>query len=84
MNLEEICNFLKNQNFNLSKQSRDGRINSAFNEDEIFNQIVQNFDNIIYPQKRDWYDFAFKDNDIFYPVNIKITNLQTDNLNCQI
>ena len=31
------------QNLHLSQQSRDGRINSAFNEDEIFNLLDSNF-----------------------------------------
>lgn len=33
--LEDIVEFLQQQNLHLSQQSRDGRINSAFNEDEI-------------------------------------------------
>lgn len=43
----EMVEFLQNQNLNLSKSSRDGRINSAFNEDEIFNILEVNFDNEI-------------------------------------
>ena len=34
--LNDIVDFLKKRNLQLSNQSRDGRINSAFNEDEIF------------------------------------------------
>lgn len=41
--LIEIVEFLKQQNLHLSQQSRDGRINSAFNEDEIFNLLDSNF-----------------------------------------
>ncbi|MBR2494872.1 hypothetical protein [Helicobacter sp.] len=40
--LIEIVEFLKQQNLHLSQQSRDGRINSAFNEDEIFNLLDSN------------------------------------------
>ncbi len=41
--LVEIVEFLKTQNLHLSQQSRDGRINSAFNEYEIFNLLDSNF-----------------------------------------
>ena len=82
--LEEIKNFLLNQNLNLSHNSRDGRLNSATNEDEIFKLIEENFCDIIHPKKRDWYDFAYKEDEKFYPVNIKVTELSTDNLNCKL
>ena len=54
--LEEIVEFLKQQNLHLSQQSRDGRINSAFNEDEIFNLLDSNFA-INRPSMRDWVGF---------------------------
>ena len=41
--LTEMVDFLRTQNLHLSKASRDGRINSAFNEDEIFNLLEANF-----------------------------------------
>ena len=41
--LAQIVNFLREYDFNLSRRTRDGRINSAFNEDEIFNIINENF-----------------------------------------
>ena len=55
--LLEMVEFLKKQNLSLSIQSRDGRINSAFNEDEIFTLLSQNF-NINRPNMRDWVDFS--------------------------
>lgn len=68
----------------LSQQSRDGRINSAFNEDEIFNLLDSNFA-INRPNMRDWVDFSFYENDVFYPVNIKVnTTKTTDNFNCKL
>lgn len=82
--LLEIRDFLISQNLHLSQTSRDGRLNSAINEDEIFRIIEQNFSDIIYPKKRDWFDFAYKQNGKFYPVNIKVTELSTDNLNCKL
>lgn len=33
--LNDIVTFLRKNDFKLSQNSRDGRINSAFNEDEI-------------------------------------------------
>lgn len=82
--LKNIVNFLQKYDFNLSHKSRDGRINSAFNEDEIADIINKNF-NINRPKIRDWVDFSFEENGVFYPVNIKITTTKTaDNLNCKL
>lgn len=82
--LIQIVDFLKKSPVALSKQSRDGRINSAFNEDEIFKCLETNFA-INRPNMRDWVDFSFEENNIFYPVNIKVsTTKTTDNLNCKL
>ena len=82
--LNEMVEFLRAQNLALSKTSRDGRINSAFNEDEIFSLLEANFD-INRPNMRDWVDFSFTENRQFYPVNIKVsTTHTTDNLNCKL
>lgn len=80
----KIVEFLRGQNLALSTQSCDGRINSAFNEDEIFNLLESNFA-INRPNMRDWVDFSFEENGRFYPINIKIsTTKTTDNLNCKL
>lgn len=82
--LAQIRDFLLHSNLTLSTQSRDGRINSAFNEDEIFNLIQANFE-VNRPNMRDWVDFSFEENGIFYPINIKVSTTQTaDNLNCKL
>ncbi|MGP1485140.1 MAG: restriction endonuclease [Campylobacter sp.] len=82
--LTQIVNFLMKYDFNLSRRTRDGRINSAFNEDEIFNIINGNFA-VSRPEMRDWIDFGFEENGKFYPVNIKVTTTETtDNLNCKL
>ncbi len=79
-----MVEFLKKQNLQLSNQSRDGRINSAFNEDEIFKLLESNF-LINHPNMRDWVDFSFYENNVFYPVNIKVSATKTtDNLNCKL
>lgn len=82
--LDHIVRFLKDNQPKLSQSSRDGRINSAFNEDEIFNLIEKHFD-IDRPSMRDWVDFSFEENGNFIPVNIKVSTTRTaDNLNCKL
>ncbi|MGL2879166.1 restriction endonuclease [Helicobacter pylori] len=73
--------FLKTNPYNLSQPLQDGRLNSSVNEEEILNTIKDHFP-IQLPKAREWWDFSFKKNDIFYPVNIKTTTTKTaDNLN---
>lgn len=82
--LLDIVKFLQDYSLNLSKNSRDGRINSAFNEDEIVNILENNF-LINRPKMRDWIDFSFESKGVFYPVNIKVSTMKTaDNLNCKL
>ncbi|WP_237015067.1 restriction endonuclease [Helicobacter pylori] len=81
--LNEIAKFLKTNPYNLSQPLQDGRLNSSVNEEEILNTI-KHFFPIQLPKAREWWDFSFEENDIFYPVNIKITTTKTaDNLNCK-
>ncbi|WP_026943009.1 hypothetical protein [Helicobacter rodentium] len=82
--LSNIVDFLKKQNPQLSNQSCDGRINLAFNEDEILKLLESKF-TIKHPKIRDWVDFSFYENNVFCPVNIKVsTTKTTDNLNCKL
>nr|WP_096478917.1 restriction endonuclease [Helicobacter pylori] len=82
--LNEIAEFLKTNPYNLSQPLQDGRLNSSVNEEEILNTI-KHFFPIQLPKAREWWDFSFEENDIFYPVNIKITTTKTaDNLNCKL
>ncbi|WQW67505.1 restriction endonuclease [Helicobacter pylori] len=79
--LNEIAEFLRTNPYNLSQPLQDGRLNSSVNEEEILNTIKDYFP-IQLPRVREWWDFSFKKNDIFYPVNIKTTTTKTaDNLN---
>ncbi|GAA8925683.1 hypothetical protein VN0932_14270 [Helicobacter pylori] len=81
--LNEIAEFLKTNPYNLSQPLQDGRLNPSVNEEEILNAIKHSFP-IQLPKAREWWDFSFEENDIFYPVNIKTTTTKTaDNLNCQ-
>ncbi|GAA8145532.1 hypothetical protein NP0151_11920 [Helicobacter pylori] len=77
--LNEIAEFLKTNPYNLSQPLQDGRLNSSVNEEEILNAIKHSFP-IQLPKAREWWDFSFKENDIFYPVNITTTKT-ADNLN---
>ncbi|WRA88910.1 restriction endonuclease [Helicobacter pylori] len=79
--LNKIAEFLKTNPYNLSQPLQDGRLNSSVNEEEILNTIKDYFP-IQLPKSREWWDFSFEENDIFYPVNIKTTTTKTaDNLN---
>ncbi|WP_120862953.1 restriction endonuclease [Helicobacter pylori] len=79
--LNKIAEFLKTNPYNLSQPLQDGRLNPSVNEEEILNTIKDYFP-IQLPKAREWWDFSFEENDIFYPVNIKTTTTKTaDNLN---
>ncbi|WP_104714281.1 restriction endonuclease [Helicobacter cetorum] len=82
--LSRIVEFLKTNPYNLSQPLQDGRLNSSINEEEILN-IINNHFSVQLPKAREWWDFSFEENDIFYPINIKITTTKTaDNLNCKL
>ncbi|MBH0280511.1 restriction endonuclease [Helicobacter pylori] len=82
--LNEIAEFLKTNPYNLSQPLQDGRLNSSVNEEEILNIIKHSFP-IQLLKAREWWDFSFEENKIFYPVNIKTTTTKTaDNLNCKL
>ncbi|MCQ2906050.1 restriction endonuclease [Helicobacter pylori] len=82
--LNEIAEFLKTNPYSLSQPLQDGRLNSSVNEEEILNTIKDYFP-IQLPRTREWWDFSFEENKIFYPVNIKTTTTKTaDNLNLGI
>lgn len=84
--LIEIVEFLKRQDLKLDKLTPDGRTNSALYENEILERLVKpNFEIADLPKPRDWFDFSFNEDGIFYPVNIKVSTTKTyDNLNCKL
>lgn len=69
--LNNIVNYLKTNPIIFDKHLDDGRLNSAENESEVLNLLLQNFNNIKIPKIREWYDF-------------KITNLNDNNTNNEI
>lgn len=82
--LNGIAEFLRTNPYSLSQPLQDGRLNSSVNEEEILNTIKDYFP-IQLPRAREWWDFSFEENKIFYPVNIKTTTTKTaDNLNCKL
>lgn len=82
--IANVCDFLAEHQVRLSEATRDGRINSSMNEDEILNRVEKRFD-IIRPQARAWYDFAIESRNGFFPINIKVTDTNhADNLNCKL
>lgn len=85
--INKITTFLKEKNLALSDKFDDGRINSIDNEPYIISLIKEYVESKDYikldvPLKRHWYDIAFtfniEGNEIFVPVNIKITNFNNN------
>lgn len=82
--LLDIKKFLSDYDFTLSHTSSDWRIESAINEGEITNLLINKF-NIVLPRDRERYDFAIQSWEHFYPVNIKVSDTtHNDNLNCKL
>lgn len=82
--LIEIKEYLESEEIKLSSNMEDGRINSAINEDVIMKLIQKKFE-IGVPPSRSWVDFSFEEQEMFIPVNIKITETtKNDNLNCKL
>lgn len=82
--LQEIVDYLQQNEVAISEKTNDGRINSAINEQEIIDSIQNKF-NIIIPNIRQWYDIAIELGNTFYPINIKVTESSSaDNLNCKL
>ena len=74
--LDKIVNFLSSREIILSNTSRDGRLNSAANEDQIIELLKKEFgEKIDVPNARSWYDFGIIVGSEEIYVNIKISNL---------
>ena len=82
--LVEISEYLNTQKFEVEDSQRDGRINSILHEDKLTELLAEKYP-IDVPEARAWYDFAITDDSIFYPVNIKSTEIKGDcNLQCKL
>lgn len=72
-------NYLKNKIFKLVNKSKDGRINSVLDEDEIIDLLEKKYKKYIKrPKERNWFDIIIKD--YYYgwiPVNIKTSKCST-------
>ncbi len=68
----------------LEKRHADGRLNSAINEEQILEVLRKKF-SIEEPEAREWYDFIAVDGKFKFPVNIKVSTLETtDNVQCKL
>lgn len=78
--LEQMCEYLKNERVHLSHLTPDGRLNSAIDERSVLSAITKGFNYVSVPdgKSRKWYDFSFYDkNGNFVPVNVKISDLSS-------
>lgn len=81
--LQEIANEIKN--LTLATDHKDGRINSSLSEENVMDKIeeialLKNY-KVIRPEKeRHWYDIALEIENVFLPINVKITEGGTDNI----
>lgn len=84
--IDFITNELKKESIIFTGTTRDGRLNSAFNEKIIIEHLknICEKHGIKYhkPPVRYWYDFAiFDEKDLMLPINIKISECKTaDNI----
>jgi len=93
--LQRVCDLLSGHHPELSANLRDGRINSAMNEDEILDivdEFVRRDETLVgwgvtanRPETREWYDVMLNVSGTLVPVNVKVTALGgADNLNCKL
>lgn len=77
--LLKVKQYLEEEKFQFSKTSRDGRINSCVDEDNIVELLSNRFDGKIKrPSLRMWYDVLIFDNMYgWLPVNIKTTTMKS-------
>ena len=97
--LDTLVSELKKYNISYGAISKDGRVNSSYNEGQIIDAVTQifNFNNelrhsdiiVKRPKTREWYDFLLineNESNFFIPINIKVTEMKNnaDNLNCKL
>ena len=79
----KLQKYLQSQKYIFSKKTKDGRINSCIDEDEIIKLLILEFGTRIKHAKiRNWYDILAYDNIYgWIPIDIKITTTKTtDNI----
>lgn len=84
--LLEVQDFLIGNTLSFPEYTEDGRTNSTLYRKEIIEKLSKEFGSKInYPKVRDWFSFSFKEEGEFFPVNIKVSTMNTaDNLNCRL
>jgi hypothetical protein len=82
--LDEMKKFLISDDLILENRHADGRLNSSVNEEQVLESLRKKF-KIEEPNAREWYDFIAVHNGERFPVNIKVSNLDTaDNVQCKL
>lgn len=76
--LDEIVEYLNSTDFQSCQRHKDGRKNSAEDEDQIIDLLVNKFpDNVKKTIFRDWYDICIVENEEVYPTNIKSSGMKS-------
>ena len=78
-----------NGKISLTNPEDDGRLNSAIDEEQVCNLVAKACKKLGYEYIeapiRNWYDFAFKADGQFFPVNVKISECNNpDNISSKI
>ncbi len=82
--LHEMREYLISDGLTLENRHADGRLNSSVNEEQILESLRKKF-KIEEPNAREWYDFVAISGRERFPVNIKVSNLNTaDNVQCKL
>ncbi|WP_185908865.1 hypothetical protein [Campylobacter troglodytis] len=75
--LNNIVEFLRQNELSLLSENDDGRLNSATNENIILRTLADNFKEVEISSIRQWFDFRIRaDNELF--VNVKISDLDNN------
>jgi hypothetical protein len=79
--LNEMCEFISHQEFDLCTDSDDGRVNSSIDEDIVLDMLVKKYAEYIYKMPpRSWCDF--KHIPTGEPINFKSTSMQSSDNSC--
>lgn len=76
--LLRIKKYLEMNSPKLYSENDDGRINSTISEKIVLELLHKKYKDLIHiPKIRSWYDLLVKKDDVWLPVNVKITTTKT-------
>jgi hypothetical protein len=79
--LNEMCEFISSEEFDLCKDNDDGRVNSSIDENIVLDMLVEKYPEYIYKMPpRSWCDF--KHIPTGEPINFKSTGMQSSDNSC--